>query len=229
MVDPYLLKSIVMDRFKKDPSILMDAISKDDNLKVLPPNLKNTILLFMQRNSSHLLDKMQPQLEVFAELIFEKMIGSLPKSAKRGHIQALNNSPIPDYKIKEYSDLQYAVSILPNEKLILGDSGVVLEGESGKYYNSLFDSGDPLKNIFLPISKKHLIIGSKKLSINSVHSREMIAAIANCSREYFVSPFKLEQKDAQALTNQIGSGTKLLSKEMSRKIVTQSLKKDKTL
>lgn len=179
--------------------------------------------MLIQKNADSILDKMQPQLEMFAEIITKKMVGSFPKAVKDGHIKALKNNLLPKFKMIEYRKLKYTIHYLPEGNLILGDSGVVMQSESDKFYNSLFDSGETLKNIFLPISKKHILIGSRSCLQSEISERVIESAIAECSREFFISSVKLDEALAGRLTLNIGKRAKLIEEEKAKMIVKRKL------
>lgn len=109
-------------------------------------------------------------------------------SAKSGHIKALKKTHAPPIKVSVYEKLIYRVISTGGNKVPLGDSGVIFHIEGEREFKTVYEKGNKLLAVILPISTTKLLVGSIKnysLDISKISN-----AIASCSLEYFISSEK---------------------------------------
>jgi len=216
--DTKTLKEIVLKKIHEDPSLLSDAIEKEFKNCSLQPGFKELIRKLALQNAPKLLKDIEPYLAVFVEVLSKEIPNRLPKMAKTGHINALKKTIVPDSRVDAYRNLKFHIKVFDNNSLILGDFGVLIEVESKRRFKTIREQSDKLRNVYLPISKNHLLVGSNQTNIN-ISLSELLRAIAESSREFFISSHNVS--DNEKLAQNIGMNCKLLSDEELKLICTE--------
>jgi hypothetical protein len=174
------LKKISIPKAKR---AAVDSIIKEQK-KLAQSNLRPLFIFFINRK-------------------LPDLINTMPDTVKKGHLKALQDSVSPKLRVEEHQKLIWNLVYFENEYLILGDSGVLFEVESLKKYSTFWEQGQKIINVFLPISKNHLVIGSNSEICDVPDLTWLNREIAEYSREYFLSainnPFQLN------LANNIGN------------------------
>jgi hypothetical protein len=147
-----------------------------------------------------------------------------PDIVKRTHLKAFQDSVSPKLRVQEHQKLIWNLIYFDKEYFILGDFGVLFEIESSKKYATFWEKDQKVISAFLPISKNHLVIGSKSEINNIPNINWLNQEIAKYSREYFLSainnPFQLN------LANYIGNKSQWLTEREIMEISNELLKND---
>lgn len=170
--------------------------------KFLIPLLPKLIINHIQDNKD--------ELNKFCQDYFDMIKKLAPKSMKEGHIKALIQSLTPELRVEDYKSLRW-FTYNSNELLILGDIGCLIEVEGERRFKSMNVGDDVIKNVFLPISERQILIGTSFSTITNVNINILNETIAKCSREFFISSKNCPIK--QSLVYLLGSETGIYSKE----------------
>jgi hypothetical protein len=123
----------------------------------------------------------------------------------------LKENSVHEVRKEKYQRLQWKVYVFERDDLILGDCGVIFEVDSSRRFKTFWEEVDKLKGVFLPISSKYLIIGSQIVENLSLELKTINRAIAECSREFFIS--KNSGYEFQNLQSMIGTNSHLMTNE----------------
>ena len=110
----------------------------------------------------NLIDQQRYEFSRLATVLRPMLQKQLKQSAKSGHIRALNQSPIPEPKVKFYEDLTYSILSNTKEPLILGDSIVLFHVDGPRSYKSFLEADDILNAVYLPIDSEKVLVGSQR-------------------------------------------------------------------
>lgn len=125
-----------------------------------------------------------------AQKLFELQIRSAIAS---GHLQALRKRIIPNWQDQSYwADLKWNLRYYEQSYFILGDLGILMRCRSPKVeYRILPDKNKTLDAVVLPISPRHLIIGSPAGKSNvEIEPEELNIASARNSKDFFIGADK---------------------------------------
>ena len=147
---------------------------------------------------------------------------SVPDMIKDSQIKMLQKNPIPKPRVEDYRNLHWFI-YKTEVTLVLGDVGCVFETSGDKRFTSLASTKDGLKNIFLPISKNQILIGSSLSYVPSFDCELINKKTVKLSREFFIYP-KKSSKSAELITS-IGEESEIISKEKLNNIIRKSRSK----
>jgi hypothetical protein len=216
--DEEFLKKLVIRRIRKDPSVLKSEIKK-----VLP---KTGFLKFFLWPITKLVQLLAPSLieKNFSSVtpLIQQLKSKLPETlkiaSKSGHIRALKQSVSPKTRMDRYKDIKFEKIEIPEGNLILGDSIVFFNTEE-KGYCTFLDKDQTLKEVFMPINSKKVLIGFSKEFTTPFCSLNEI--IAQCSLEFFIA--KDESPSNDLLKAEIGKKAEIISSEEIEEILFESL------
>lgn len=224
------VKRIVLNKIKRDPNLLFDKIYERPEVNKFPPALRNLLANFVLLESHKFLEsqqfsrEMDEGLSVIADTFAREAPARLPQAIKNGHIEGLKRGLFPNIRVDRYRELKFRLVVLKKGSLFLGDSAVIIESESGTKYKPHLEVNDKIKSIYLPISKFQLIAGQKDDDTSSININKILASIAECSREFFVSPDNTPEKEKFAKS--VGKNAQLLSKHEVLMIVSKWIGKE---
>lgn len=233
------------DSFRESSEFLIDKISEHlsdhQNIKrfiLNDPNLSDRLLADLVKDltipdlykemlpdlirelAPTLLDDSRLDLRVIVDSLMLNIRSTLTVALKDGHIKALATNPVPEPRVEDYERLDWHV-LQSHSPIILGDAGCLFEIEGPRPFKTLNEKDDRIKNIFLPISKDRVLVGSQK----SVATRDsnflaLNQETARCSREFFVaSECSTEADQLQAF---VGEKSELISKQELDAIVNEA-------
>lgn len=171
-------------------------------------------------------DAKKTEMQIFYKDMYESIKNSLPNIVKNCHNEGLSKGLTPDPRVEEYSRLRWFVNDCDGP-LILGDVGCLFETKDNKF-KSLNFKDDVIKNIFLPISDKRMLIGTSQSQIKSIINFKLInKEIIKNSKDFFIcskcSP------DIMSLNHLIGTEAAIISKEeldiIARNVVSEYKKR----
>jgi hypothetical protein len=130
-----------------------------------------------------LLDKyrvtIKTQLQTYLTNHKQRMLKVLNETDK----QRMANGEAAVRYMAEYQKLRWFV-YQSEEPLILADVGYILQTTKG--YKSLNEEHDPIKNLFLPLTSEHILVGTSLDNLPSLDFKFINAEMAKCSREFFI-------------------------------------------
>ncbi len=193
-----------------NPEMIRDNIEKGfrDHPELLP--YKNFIMPLLPKILLNHINDNKDELYKFCQDYFDMIKKVAPKAMKEGHIKGLIQSLTPEPRVEDYKSLRWFI-YNSNELLILGDIGCLIEVEGERRFKSMNVEDDVIKNIFLPISERQILIGTSLSTITHVNINILNETIAKCSREFFISSKYCTAK--QSLIYLLGSETGIYSKE----------------
>jgi hypothetical protein len=193
-----------------NPEMIRDNIEKGfiDHPELLP--YKHFLMPLIPKLLFNYINNNKDELHKFCQDYFDMIIKVVPKAMKEGHIKGLTQSLTPEPRVEDYKSLRWFI-YNSNELLILGDIGCLIEVEGERRFKSMNVEDDVVKNIFLPIAKRQILIGTSLSAITRVNINNLNEMIAKCSREFFISSEYCPVK--QSLVYLLGSETGIYSKE----------------
>lgn len=218
-----IFTNFIFQHFKKNPSLLRDALVKELQELSISKGDKDLICKsIIPHINVENLHKLVPNISLSSVLTSIKslLVNGLVLTIKHGHIQALiQEDSRPEIKIDLYSKLNY--SLIANEQINfpLGDSIVLFKMANTNSFKPLYQESDNIQAIILPISSNMLLLGSAEnycLDIENIPNE-----IVSCSLEYFIC---CEQTEKYInLSKNIGSNAELITKEEMNKLISQQL------
>ena len=193
-----------------NPEMIRDNIEKGfkDHPELLP--YKHFLIPFLQQIFCNYINNNKYELQKFCRGYFDIIKKVTTKAMKEGHIKGLTQSLTPEPRVEDYKSLRYLL-YNSSELLILGDICCLIEVEGERRFKSLNVDDDVIKNIFLPISKTQLLVGTSLPAIKRVNINILNETIARCSREFFICSEYCPVK--QSLVCLLGSETGTYSKK----------------
>lgn len=177
---------ILLNNYFNDPLKIIPYISHD--LKELGFD-DHAVFLFAKKVHLTFLEKgfrkFIPNIDNFILQFKNQIKNNLDEIIKKSHINAMTENLIPNWKIEEYSSLKYKIIELKNN-IPLSDSAVLFHVDNpNRQYKPLFEKGDNLIAIILPITKNKVLIGYRyEYEFDFVNTKH---AIIEASYEYFIS------------------------------------------
>ncbi len=159
---------------------------------------------FGSKLGSKLFDEFIANLELFSNKI--------PELVKTSHIKTLEKDTVSKVFLEITKDYSWKLFYYEDHTLILGDVGVIGSFlPEGKYMSLLFFKKN-LKDVFLPISKNHLLVGSSALETHPPPTTTQInEAVSKLCRKYFISA--RNDMQTQMLADFIGGKSSIVSDE----------------
>jgi hypothetical protein len=218
LLDAMLESDYFLRKFIADPSLIKESFAEEWDRRQLPPDLlepfwKSVVLPTLP-------DFIRQQARTFpkfAESIRIQLPDLLKRAAKSGHIRALKSEIAPQWKVRRYGELTYAVRPVSDKPLILGDSPVVFQVDGKTPYKPFLGRDDILIAVLLPLSPTVVLIGAP-VDAGTVPSG-LAQVSARCSLEYFISNERSPTNDA--LQQQIGNDADLLSRAELEEILAE--------
>lgn len=224
MAEEFKKNTADIEKIKKvifsDPTIMENAYENELNRYNVPPELRGLFKNLMVEMLPLVLKQKESELVNFSKQLFSLVKDKTPDMIKQGHIQALSGGVVPEWKLQQYNKFNWYVCIV-EEELILGDFGPCWEVDGDKKYISFTFKADKIKNVFLPISSHHVVVGSSSSSPPLVNVPTLNAEVAALSRDFFVcssmSPI------CEGLVNIIGDKSEMISDEKIKNMVRSKL------
>lgn len=187
--DPQYLKGMILDKILNDPKFMLDIFEEEFRKKglVITHAMKSQMLSLVQSNAQELVHSIDKEIEFLANQAAEKLPKIPQEVMKSAHLKALRDTISPEAKVDEYKKLIFELIMIPNGGLVLGDSGILFETDSSKRFATFFEPQNTLLNVFLPIANDKILVGKKDDSIRIPPSDVLNRAIAERSREFFIS------------------------------------------
>jgi hypothetical protein len=193
--------------------------------KISIPKAKRGYVNLAIREQKRLVQSnLEPLFLFFINNLLPNLYKRMPDIVKNAHLKVFQDSVSPESKVQEFRKLKWNLIYSDNAYFILGDLGVLFEVESLKKYTTFWEKGKNIINVFLPISKNHLVIGSNSTIYDISNLNWLNREIAEYSRGYFLSainnPFQLN------LANYIGNKAQWLTENEIMSISEELFKKD---
>lgn len=182
---------------------------------------------FLEKLKEQFIEKLSPlpypikhQLtEKFIKLCTEAIQKS-PEMTKHGQLKALSEDLIPEKRTRKYKELNW-YSCETKENLLLGDVGCVIETIGKKRFISIDMRSDILRNIYLPISSNHVIVGTNQDTEPSADVGLLNSETVKLSRTIFIA--SQNNPEFNELLPLIGKNSGLITKEKLEEIVAKKL------
>ena len=204
LAEPRNLKRLLLSK----PELIQEELGKRLTDYQIPEEQRTFLVELVKAYAPTLVDQ---HMSEFQETLME-MVGNigdmLPRAVREGHIKSLAKNPAPENRSQTYDKLRWFVreSSIP---LILGDFACLFEIARKRRFKSLDDMGDPIVNVYLPISGQKVLVGTSYSSASHVDFSLINDATANCSYEYFVAPECSAANDKRA--SKLGAWAGLLT------------------
>ncbi len=184
--DPLNLVTIMRKELRRNPNFVKKRLEEALNGVDLPEAYKRPLVsLFEKFSFTYIEENIGAATPIFSYLSKE-LHERLPAAIKQGHITTLAKAAVPEPRAIEYRKLHWFLITPTESDLILGDLGSFTAIRPRKRFKLLPEQGDILEAVYLPISSRHLIVGSAEDIAPAIDTRELNTAIASCSREFFI-------------------------------------------
>ena len=116
--------------------------------------------------------------------------------------------------VAEYRTLNWFLDVKPTNSYILGDVVSFCRTSENQYKSILAAQGD-IRDIMLPLSSKHLLVGTRSTSLPLLDEEEINRAIASLSRERIFASQNTDRE--KGYFREIGTNISIFSEgEMER-------------
>ena len=209
--DTKRVKQLIINAYRNDPSLIKNALQKQSKGINLTAPIREVLYEIVSVNMPTILNQFEPSLKIIADLFTKELPKIVASAIKKGHVKALREPNANEVRNEKYHKLRWMLYVFAGDDLILGDCGVIFEVDSPRVYKTFWENSDKLKRVFLPISGKHLVIGSQIIENPSLELKVINRAISECSREFFISKNKTD--DLKNLQSSIGDNDYLLTNQ----------------
>lgn len=193
-----------------NPKFIMDFMEEKIDNYIAPQVEKDTLRQMIPLIYPAFLDTQKVEMREMVLEYIKIMKKVSPNAIKQGHIKGLSQNLIPERRIDAYLMLHWFL-IDSKFPLILGDIGCMFEFFTGKIFRSIDFGEDEIRNVFLPISDKKLLLGTSRDTIPHIDINIINEEIAKCSREFLIS--SKWSNDILSLVPLIGSESAFISNE----------------
>jgi hypothetical protein len=186
MADPASLQQMMNKYIRENPDHIRRGF--DNILKKTKLSKKQKMRLSRSISdlaTQHILRPTRNIAPLFDELN-EVMQERLPAVVKDGHCQALMKAVVPEPRAVEYRKLHWYLITPMDGDMVLGDLGPLTEEMPGNNFRVLPSDPDKIRRIFLPISSRQVVLGTREESAPKVVSKPLNAAIASHSQEFLI-------------------------------------------
>ena len=222
--DTEAVKKIILRKLIEDPTLLKNSLDKQFRGLNLPPDFKKYLCRLALSNAPKLIQEMGPQINVLAKMFSKELSKCLSGAIKDGHLKLLRETIAPEIRVESYQRLIWSLEIIKDTDLILGDFGVLIEINGSRRFKTFWEKGDKVRNVYLPISGSHLVVGRADRNSKICPHLVLVNAIAESSREFFVS--RSETEENKILSQNIGNNSKIISDEEVRKTAYQFIENE---
>jgi len=211
---PHMLK-----RCLKEPQIFLKSMNDEFDKLGIPHEARPAIIAKFAPHFGAIMVSKIEEFSLMAPVFKEILPLLLEKSAKSGHIKALRTGIAPPVKVETYSALKYEVAKVDNNKLPLGDSLVIFQGDGDYGFKAFLDLGVPLIAVFLPLSPNSILVGRR--TGQPIDLQSIPNAIAKCSRDFFITIEKSSYYSNLGIN--IGEWASILSEKQMEAILVECL------
>lgn len=190
MRDPKVFSKVVLNSLRSDPKILEEFIGR------YPLSQEQRLRLYRLavQNLPQLAEEMEPQFQRGIDVLIDMLKEHLDKIKRDAHIKSLLKSVAPESRLSMLKGLNWFLVVSNDVPLILGDFGPLYEIEGKRRFMALPDKDDKIKAVYLPLSNKHLIVGSEDDVLTYIDFEQVNFRVSECSYECFVSSSKSSRK-----------------------------------
>jgi len=189
-----LIENILI-RFSSNYQFIKSIVSKELKNRGLPKILEENLIEKFQASSNLMIRELEPPIRNLLRKLKKELPDLLPKWTKNAHIKSLTKSIHPETRVQNYNQLNYTLVVVDDDDLILGDNGVILEVDSQRRFKTFWEKENNVINVFLPISKNQILVGTKSPEISPISIKTIKETTASCSREFFVASKRTEQNE----------------------------------
>lgn len=181
-------KRFILLRFEREPETLIGPLREEIRARGIPDGSTDFLVSLLRSHLETLVESMMPSLTAEFSTAMRRIKSERPDllrtAARNGQLLALEQAVAPDLKVAQYERLSYTV-LECAEGLPLGDSAVVFEIGADRKYTTFLSADDHLLAVYLPITTNLILCGHTETF--KPKARDLPAAVARCSREYFVA------------------------------------------
>lgn len=206
-------------KLNNNPAIMYQACARILKERQLPQHFTKPLTQLSMRLLPTFINGHKKEFRNLACALQTTLMKRLRKEVKSAHINALKQPIAPTMKTKILGDLNYAVSSLNRNSLILGDSIILFHVEGIRPYKTFLDKTDRLKAIYMPLDSDNVLVGaSRNFTVLPDNLEEVLA---RCSLEYFIAADNSWKN--QKLQASIGADACLLTDAEMRAIMEDAL------
>ncbi len=184
--DPGRLEKLLLKHLRDHPAILEDQVMQFIHANPLAYGVKDKLTKHAAKQFVTVMRQNRSALQSFIAGLRPLYLQKLRLSLEAGHIKSLLKGISPEARVECYRRLLWWV-LVSESALILGDSGCLFEVQGGRRFKFIDQKDDELRNVFLPISKDRVVIGTSSCDVPHPNFNEINLATARCSKEYFVA------------------------------------------
>ncbi len=190
----------------------------------MPSGLKFQLTKKLLDNPENLSKELGPVFEKGFIQFLDSFPNEIPEVAKTSHISVLEKEQVPQIFLSVVKNYTWKVHYSGQDNFILGDVGVVGSFKPDNAIRPLIFYKKNLLDVFLPISRNHILIGQNPTSDLSYFSPSFLnTSSAHLSREFFISAVKNDQ--LEILSSSIGCESSMVSPD-DITTLTKRLQKD---
>ncbi len=213
--NPSEFKRILLQYNKNNPEKFKSSLLKEfekENRIFLNFELQNFLCEQIFKNIDSLLDIFVANIHPFILKQMDHLLKKLPLIVDETHIkhiETLSKDLTPTARIKKYMCLNWFLFVDSPGSFVLGDIGPITISTTSFKFNTLLFNNDDASEIYMPISDRHLLVGSLFApdKLKPINSDFINKATASLSIEYFIATKQTEREFEYS--NLIGNNTDL--------------------
>ncbi len=190
MKDPEVFNRVVLNSLRNDPKILEESIGRYP----LSQEQRRRLYKLALQNLPKSVEEMGPQFQEGIDVVIGMLKERLDQIKKDAHVKALLKSVAPESRLATLRGLNWSLVVSNNGGFILGDFGPLYEIEGKRRFMALPDKDDKVRAVYLPLSNKHLVVGSEDDVIPHIDFEQINCHVSECSYECFISSSRSSQK-----------------------------------
>lgn len=185
----------------KIKELLPSELSKEERFLITKKLLDNP-----QKLASALGPSLWYQVINYSDEIQKQM----PEMVKNSHNQVLEINTVSKAFTEITEEFSWNLLVYHYHTFILGDVGVICRFMKNRELEPLMSFKNNLESVYLPISKKHLLVGSSQNIESPIPSpHEINEAIVKLSRNYFIS--SINTPEMRQLTKILGKKSSVIT------------------
>lgn len=199
-------KKLLVNIIQNKPELIEESLRKEVLKKIppsTPPDIIKKFIKLAKMFIPQIIEQQHEEGHMFFSNLLVKMNDEMQSLVKGAQVRVLSESVVPEKHLEKFEHFRWKVIVVDHARFILGDIGPIgFYKPEGTFQPFLFSKGE-LANALLPISDKHIIVGSSQSPSLEHSCNEINEAIASLSKFYFISRTKNERN--MQLSKLIGS------------------------
>lgn len=205
-------KTFLRNAMQKNKASIQERF--DQKVREATPQQQKIVEEQIKRNPNLIFEEFKKMIEYgdlfnpFTPEFFQRLREETTSTVKDAHISTLEKAIAPQSRTAQLKELHWFIHFENEANLILGDEILFCQTTDG-LYRSYMNASNEIDYVFIPISSKHLLIGSRVDMSPTVDIDILNKQNAAISREFFIAKKNTQKEKAYA--SLIGTNSSITS------------------